>query len=89
MAELKEKLEEIWAKNTQVTKTKKTVAAREQGPPYICKNHCREKLRLEEEVLTKFCDLGSFVMQKSHLFSCIKVVKKKRSYPRKQKRRAF
>lgn len=44
MAELKEKFEEIWAKNTQVTKTKKkTVAAREQGPPYICKNHCREK----------------------------------------------
>lgn len=70
-----------------VTKTKKTVKARELESSCTCKNKCREKLNnTHETIFTKFWGLGSYDLQNSYLFGCIRVEKKKRSYKKKQKR---
>lgn len=68
-------------------KTRKTIEPREIGPPCLCKNKCRKKLgNTYETVFTKFWDLGSFDLQNSYLFGCIRLEPKKRSYKQKQKR---
>lgn len=68
-------------------KTKKLVQARELGSPCGCKKKCREKLNnMHETIFHKFWDLGTFDMQNSYLFGCIRIHSKKRSYKKKQKR---
>ncbi|CAG9773407.1 unnamed protein product [Ceutorhynchus assimilis] len=50
-----------------------------------CKNRCREKLQgNHEQLFTKFWDLGSFDLQNSYLFGCIRAENKKRSNKKKQ-----
>lgn len=67
-------------------KTKKTVLGRELGLPCSCKNQCREKLQsCETNIFNEFWNLGSWELQNSYLFGCVHIVKKKRSYPKKQK----
>uniref|UniRef100_A0A6P7G248 Uncharacterized protein LOC114336788 n=1 Tax=Diabrotica virgifera virgifera TaxID=50390 RepID=A0A6P7G248_DIAVI len=67
-------------------KTKKNVPGRELGPPCSCTNKCREKLQGQEiNIFNEFWNLGSWELQNSYLFGCIDIVKKKRSYPKKQK----
>nr|XP_022910779.1 uncharacterized protein LOC111421817 [Onthophagus taurus] len=68
-------------------KTKKTVAARELGPPCECKKRCREKLDgNENRIFNEFWNLGSWELQNGYLFGCIAIAKKKRSYKTRQKR---
>ncbi|CAH0564506.1 unnamed protein product [Brassicogethes aeneus] len=71
-------------------KSKNVIKARELGPPCHCKNMCREKLdNTHEAIFNKFWDLGSFDLQNSYLFGCIRIHKNKRSYKKKQKRQEF
>lgn len=67
-------------------KTKKAVPGRELGPPCSCKKNCGEKLRCyETHIFNEFWNLGSRELQNSYLFGYIDIVKKKRSYRKKQK----
>ncbi|CAH2002700.1 unnamed protein product [Acanthoscelides obtectus] len=68
-------------------KSKKLVKPRELGSPCRCQKNCRDKLsNSHENIFSKFWDLGSYDLQNSYLFGAIRVLKKKRSYKKKQKR---
>lgn len=66
----------------------KDVVSREIGHPCQCKNKCRTLLMGQEsKIFEAFWDLADYNKQNVYLFSSMKSVSKKRSYPKKTKRR--
>lgn len=57
------------------------------GPPCSCKRHCRTLLKgTEQATFAAFWDFGDYEKQNIYLFSTMKMIKKKRSYKKKQRR---
>lgn len=70
-----------------VTKRHKTVSAREIGLPCTCKRKCREMLKGKHmQIFNAFWDLADYDKQNIYLFSQMKSIPKKRTYPKKTKR---
>uniref|UniRef100_A0A6P7F544 Uncharacterized protein LOC114325131 isoform X2 n=1 Tax=Diabrotica virgifera virgifera TaxID=50390 RepID=A0A6P7F544_DIAVI len=61
--------------------TNKVMGAREIGLPCLCSRQCATKI-----IFTQLWNLGSFDIQNSYLFGCIKMCSKKRHYPKKPKK---
>lgn len=70
-----------------VNKRQKEVPEREIGPPCTCRRKCRDSLEGKEiHIFNAFWDLGDYNKQNIYLFSQMKSIPKKRTYPKKTKR---
>lgn len=70
-----------------MNKRQKQVPGREIGPSCNCRRKCRDALDGKEmQIFNAFWDLADYNKQNIYLFSQMKSVPKKRSYPKKTKR---
>ncbi|XP_069670818.1 uncharacterized protein [Periplaneta americana] len=69
--------------------TNELVSGRTVGPPCTCKRNCRSQLQgTEESIFNSFWNLKEYDIQNQYLFSCLRGVPKKRSYPKKTKKQS-